>query len=221
VLLDVSAGARQIVLIGTGEEATQDVLDATRTETRLNVTATPGVLAVSQRYLGAGIEYMFRGYVHVAFLLAIVLWAHRLRSVAKIIAAFTVAHTVTLSLTALDVVRVPDAVIEPLIAASVVCVAVENFISRRIDRRWRETFAFGLVHGLGVANAPFDLGLSKLALATALAAFNIGVGIGQVAVVFVVLPLLLGIDRVRSNARAVIVYPVAAIIAGLGASWLA
>jgi hydrogenase/urease accessory protein HupE len=91
------------------------------------------------------------GYDHIAFLIAILLWASRLWPVVKAVTAFTLAHSITLSLAALDVLRIPSAIIEPAIAASIVYVAVENFTTRDADKRWRETFLFGLLHGFGFA----------------------------------------------------------------------
>ena len=120
----------------------------------------------------------------------------------KIVTAFTIAHSITLSLAALDIIVIPGAIVEPAIAASIVFVAMENFFSRDIDRRWRITFAFGLVHGFGFASALREVGLPTNAVATALAAFNIGVEIGQVAIVSIVVPALIALDRLMATDRA-------------------
>jgi len=231
MLLDVAPDARQVVLIGTGASTTQDVLDAARTETRLPVSAAPSLLGVGQRYIGAGVEYVVLGYDRVAFLVALVLWARRLRPVAGIIAAFVLGHAVTLTLATLDVARVPGTIVGPIVAAAVVYAAAENFVSRRADGRWREALVVGLVQGFA-AGVKLDLGLSNLAAASALAAFHVGVGVAQAAIVCVLLPLLLGIDRIAERAntaakpagrifrsRAIVVYPASALIAGLGAIW--
>ena len=113
VLIDVSPDARQVVLIGTGTDAAQDLLDAGRTETALTAAPTPSLVQVIGRYLEAGITHIFLGYDHIAFLAAVVLWARRLWPVVKVVTAFTVAHSITLSLAALDIVRIPSAIIEP------------------------------------------------------------------------------------------------------------
>jgi len=97
-----------------------------------------------QRYLTAGIEHIFLGYDHIAFLIAIVLWARRLLPVIKIVTAFTLAHSITLSLAALRIVVIPSTIVEPAIAASIVFVAVENFFSRNIEARWKVTFVYGV-----------------------------------------------------------------------------
>ena len=223
VLIDVSPDARQVVLIGTGPDPAQDLLDAGRTETTLTTAPPPNLLQVSARYLGAGVEHIFMGYDHIAFLVAIVLWARRLVPVIKIVTAFTLAHSLTLSLAVLDIIRIPSAIVEPAIAASIVYVAAENFFSRDIDKRWRITFLFGLVHGLGFAGALREFGLPQSALVPALVSFNIGVEIGQIGIVSIALPTLLGLDRLFAVAGARratrLVYVVSGIIAGLGCYW--
>ena len=92
------------------------------------------------------------------------------------VTSFTVAHSVTLSLAALDVFNPPGAIVEVLIAASIVYMAIENFFVRSVNHRWPLTFAFGLVHGFGFAGVLKNYGIPREALVPALASFNIGVG---------------------------------------------
>jgi hydrogenase/urease accessory protein HupE len=226
VLIDVEPSAKQVVLIGAGQDAAQALLDASQQEVRLTAPP-PALLKVMRRYLEAGIEHIFLGYDHVAFLVAVVLWARRLWPVIKIVTAFTVAHSVTLSLAALQIVVIPSSIVEPAIAASIVYVALENFFSRNIDRRWRDTFVFGLVHGFGFASALQELGLPRGAVVPALAAFNVGVEVGQVAIVGLVIPLLIGLDwliattlNAAPTRTAPLVYAVSGIIAVLGCYWI-
>jgi hydrogenase/urease accessory protein HupE len=225
VLIDVSPDARQVVLIGAGPDAAQDLLDASHTETVVTEAAPPTLLQVIGRYTEAGIEHIFLGYDHIAFLAAVVLWARRLWPVVKIVTAFTVAHSITLSLAALDIARIPSSITEPAIAASIIYVAAENFLSRDIDKRWRDTFCFGLIHGFGFASALQEFGLPRGALVPALASFNIGVEIGQIAIVSLVIPALLGMDRLLTPGRrapvrpAVAVYAISTVIIGLGSYW--
>lgn len=228
VLIDVSPDARQVVLIGAGPDTAQDLLDASRTETVLTAAPPPSLSQVIGRYTKAGIEHIFLGYDHIAFLVAIMLWARRLWPVVKVVTAFTLAHSITLSLAALDIVRIPSSIVEPAIAASIVYVAAENFLSRNIDKRWRDTFGFGLIHGFGFASALQEFGLPRSALVPALASFNLGVEIGQIAIVSLVLPALLGLDRLFANGRgaaarpirpALAVYGISAAIVGLGSYW--
>ena len=160
VLTASDPGARQVVLIGEGDNAPQALLDARNTTVTLSAPA-PSLLSTMQRYLVTGIEHIFLGYDHIAFLVGVVLWARRIVPVIKIVTAFTVAHSITLSLAALNIVVIPSIVVEPAIAASIVFVAMENFFSRDIDRRWRVTFAFGPIHGFGFAGALRESGCRR------------------------------------------------------------
>ena len=99
-----------------------------------------------------GMHHIFVGYDHIAFLLGLLLAARRLRAMLKVVTSFTVAHSLTLLLAALDVIRLPSAVTESLIAASIVYVAAENYFIKEGRHRWILTFAFGLVHGLGFSS---------------------------------------------------------------------
>jgi hypothetical protein len=104
-------------------------------------------------------------------------------------------------------------------------VALENFFTRNVDSRWRVTFVFGLIHGFGFAGALREIGLPTNAVLTALAAFNIGVEIGQVAIVAIVIPALIALDRLTAIDRtkparaAILVYALSALIAALGSYW--
>jgi len=224
VLTAVDRTARQVVLIGAGENAPQALLDDAHTSVAITA-APPPIWTTMQRYLVAGVEHIFLGYDHIAFLIAVVLWARRLWPVIKIVTAFTLAHSVTLSLAALQIVVIPSAIVEPAIAASIVFVAVENFFSRNVDGRWRVTFAFGLIHGFGFASALSDFGLPANAVVPALAAFNIGVEIGQVAIVSIVVPALLTVDwlfaadRQKPARAAPLVHVLSAVITVLGSYW--
>ena len=225
VLTASDKSARQVVLIGAGENAPQALLDDTHSTLTISAPA-PSVWSTMQRYLITGIEHIFLGYDHIAFLVAIVLWARRLVPVIKVVTAFTIAHSITLSLAALQIVVIPSAIVEPAIAASIIFVAVENFFSRNVDGRWKVTFAFGLIHGFGFAGALQEMGLPANAVVPALAAFNIGVEIGQVAIVSIVVPALILLDRLFAADRtkpvraAALVYTLSAVITVLGSYWL-
>ncbi|MBI1866911.1 MAG: HupE/UreJ family protein [Methylocystis sp.] len=169
----------------------------------------------------AGVEHIVTGYDHLCFLLALVLWAHRAWPVVKIVTAFTVSHSVTLSLAALDVVTLPTTLTESAIAASIVFVAVENFFSKKIDRRWIVTFLFGFIHGFGFASGLKELGVPRGAALPALVSFNIGVELGQIAIVLLVVPMLLLIDtRTAGERHDKLVYVGSGIVALFGAYWL-
>ena len=222
---DVDPTARHVVVIASNGAERELVLDRTTQEIALAATGT-SLFDVIARFLAAGIEHIFLGYDHIAFLLAVILWGQTLWPLVKVVTAFTIAHSITLSLAALQIFAIPSAIVEPAIAASIMFVAAENFFSRNIDRRWLVTFAFGLIHGFGFASALSEIGLPTNALVPALAAFNIGVEIGQVAIVALVFPLLLLADRMmaggaaRKGRRPSLVYACSAVIFALGLYWL-
>lgn len=145
-------------------------------------------------FLALGIEHILGGWDHLAFLLALLLAAPTLRDVLRSLTAFTAAHAATLALATLGVARPPPALVEPLIAASVVCVAAENLVELRRGRarrpRWPVALGFGLVHGFGFAGALDGLVLSGRELALALGAFNAGVELGQAAIALAAFPAL-------------------------------
>lgn len=171
-------------------------------------------------FLLLGVEHILLGFDHLAFLFALLIAGGTLREAAKIITSFTIAHSITLALATLDVVNIPPGVVEPLIAASIIYVGLENIIRREIKRRWVLTFAFGLVHGFGFASALKELGIGAGARAVApLFAFNFGVEAGQIAIAALALPL---IWKLRQQPRFVVRYvPACSILIALaGGYWL-
>lgn len=168
-------------------------------------------------FAALGVEHIFLGYDHVLFLLALIVVGGRLLSLVKVVTAFTVAHSITLCLAALEIVRLPSEWIEAGIALSIVYVAAENFWLKRPDYRWTITFAFGLVHGFGFANVLRELGLPTHGLVASLFAFNAGVEIGQVGIVALVFPLIAWLGR-QSYQRTVVLV-VSAVIGLFGVGW--
>ena len=144
-------------------------------------------------FLKLGVEHILTGYDHLLFLFGLLIACRRFSTAAKIVTCFTLAHSITLALAALDVVRLPGRVVEPLIAASIVFVGVENIVRRgEPGWRWALTFALGLVHGFGFAGALKEAGLGAggASLLVPLFSFNLGVELGQVGVAALLLPLL-------------------------------
>ncbi len=180
---------------------------------------TPWQLA--PKFFSAGVEHIMTGYDHLCFLIAVMLWATRVWPVFKIVTAFTVSHSVTLSLAALELVNLPSNWVEIAIALSIVYVAVENFFTRKVDGRWHDTFAFGFIHGFGFASGLIELGVPQRAIVPALASFNIGVEVGQIGVVLIVLPLLLLADKTFTHGQRspLVVWVCSGIIACFGAYW--
>lgn len=172
------------------------------------------------KFLHAGVEHIVTGYDHLCFLFALVLWATRLMPVVKIVTAFTISHSITLSLAALKIFTLPSSLVEALIAASIIFVAVENYFSRDVDNRWRNTFLFGFIHGFGFASALTEMGVPQGGVIPALAAFNIGVELGQVAIVLPLMPVLFAIDKMTGGKRSEkLVYVLSALIALAGVFW--
>jgi hydrogenase/urease accessory protein HupE len=150
-------------------------------------------------YLGQGIRHILGGYDHLLFIGALVLTTATLLDLVKIVSAFTVAHSITLTLAAADVVRLPSHVVEPMIAASIVVVALFNVVrpDRSRDRtRLAMAFFFGLFHGLGFAGGLRDAmeGLPGPAISLAIVAFSAGVEIGHQTIV---LPIFAGLAMIR------------------------
>ena len=137
-----------------------------------------------------GIEHILEGYDHLVFLLGLVLARARVRSLLTIVTAFTVAHSITLALAALDVWVPSSRIVEPAIALSIVYVGIENFFVKDASKRWRITFPFGLIHGFGFAGALREIALPKSSVPLALVSFNLGVEVGQLAVLALLLPLV-------------------------------
>jgi len=151
-----------------------------------------------------GIEHILTGWDHLLFLLGLLLRGGGWLALAKIITAFTLAHSVTLALAALDVVVLPDRLVEAVIALSIAFVAAENlFLKPVVSRRWLVSFCFGLVHGFGFSAALRELGLSSQGLLLSLFGFNAGVEIGQALVVAVAVPVLVLLRDTRWERRMV------------------
>lgn len=144
------------------------------------------------RFLWLGIEHIFTGYDHLAFLLAVLLTGGSLYSNARIITSFTIAHSLTLALATFGVFTLPPAIVEPLIAASIVFVGIENLVRRQVARRWLVTFGFGLIHGLGFASILRELGIGEMGThgAIPLLSFNLGVELAQISIAALILPLV-------------------------------
>lgn len=181
--------------VGGGEEAyTAFLQDGILSEPLPRMaTLNESAGAVFTRYIPVGFAHIVpMGVDHILFVLGLFFFALRSRAVLLQVSAFTVAHTITLALASLNIVSMPASVVEPLIAASIVYVGVENIWGRGSE--WARTalvFGFGLLHGLGFASVLGDFGITASHFVAALVGFNIGVELGQLAVIFVALALIL------------------------------
>jgi hypothetical protein len=166
-------------------------------EARFEVGGAGGdVVRSTGSFILLGVEHILTGHDHLLFLLGLLLRGGSWLSLAKIVTAFTLAHSVTLALAALDIVVLPDRLVEAVIALSIAFVAAENIFWRPVvSRRWVISFCFGLVHGFGFSSALRELGLPRHNLIAALFGFNLGVELGQGLVVAAALPLLALVRR--------------------------
>jgi hypothetical protein len=195
----------------------------------------PSLGAAFIEYLQAGIWHIWSGIDHLLFLLSLLLPAVLLRrgqrwhalpqaapawlNVLKVVTAFTLAHSLTLSLAALDIIRLPGRLTESVIAASIIVAAVNNVFPLMTEARWRIAFAFGLLHGFGFASVLSEMGLPPGARLLSLVAFNLGVEAGQLAVVLAVMPLAYLLRATRFYQRTLMPWGSTA-IAALALVWL-
>jgi hydrogenase/urease accessory protein HupE len=201
-----------------GALAHQEILDKDHTIFNYFSRGRQSAWAVVKTFLPSGIFHIFAGPDHVLFLVGLLLLGGSLLRLLTIVTAFTLAHSITLSLAALDVVDMPARLIEPAIALSIIYVGIDNLMvgkSGRDVRAWI-AFFFGLIHGFGFASVLREFGLPRQALGWSLFSFNLGVEIGQVCIVVVVASLLAGLRRRNETLgrRVAILGSVCVILAG-------
>ncbi|MFZ9723989.1 MAG: HupE/UreJ family protein [Burkholderiaceae bacterium] len=237
LIFDQDALHRGLLKASLAENSYSAVLSPDRPEYRLDSQAA-GFFAVFHHYLIEGVWHIWIGADHILFLVSLLLpcvflrdpaslgcWrpSQQLRSsllsVLAVVTAFTVAHSITLGLTVLDVIRPPAGLVEPVIAASVIIAALGNLTKTLIHLRWQIAFLFGLIHGFGFASVLADLGLPSQQLTSALLGFNIGVELGQLAIVALFFPLAWKL-RATSFYRWGIVSGGSILIAAIASYWL-
>ncbi len=173
-------------------------------------------------YLKLGVQHIIPdGLDHILFVVGLCLISTSIKTILWQATAFTVAHTITLALSMKGAIAVPAALVEPIIALSIMFVAVENLVLSEV-KPWRiaVVFLFGLIHGMGFANALNETGLPPDAFYTSVIAFNAGVEIGQVAVIAAVFALLIIPLRNKSGYRKFVVYPLSILIALVALYWM-
>jgi hypothetical protein len=180
----------------------------------------PTRMEIVGQYLQLGFTHILpKGLDHILFVLGLFLLSRRLKPLLLQVTSFTIAHTVTLALSIYGVVSLPASVVEPLIALSIVFVAIENVFTAELrPSRVALVFAFGLLHGLGFAGVLSQLGLPRAEFLPALLSFNLGVEAGQLAVISLAL-LAVGLFRHRSWYRNAVVVPASLLIAAVGLYW--
>ncbi|MBD04017.1 MAG: hypothetical protein CME24_06695 [Gemmatimonadetes bacterium] len=204
------------VFVASDQPELLAVLSASSPVGRFQLREEVDLLAQVMHFVWLGVEHIFIGYDHIMFLAALIVIGSRLGPLVKIVSAFTVAHSITLILAALEIVSLPTRWVEAGIALSIAYVALENFWIRGASHRWMLTFAFGFVHGFGFANVLRDLGLPSQGLVPSLLAFNVGVEIGQVVIVAILLPGILWAAKHGHQQRLVQVASAVILLFGVG-----
>jgi hypothetical protein len=232
LLFDLDPTHRGLLRAEQGGQTETAVFSPERTRIELGTTSK---LATLRQYWNEGVWHIWLGFDHILFLLALLLpavlardasgWRQvtsfraALLDVAAVVTAFTMAHSLTLTLAVLGMVSVPSRLVESVIAATVLAAALNNLFPVVRRRRAIVAFVLGLVHGLGFANVLVDLGLPRDALAVALFGFNLGVETGQLAIVSVFLPLAFAL-RGGWFYRRVALQSGSALVALVAAIWL-
>lgn len=204
LFFDFDAQHKGLVQLETAQGARSGVFDADRPEQEF-VLAESTLMEQFLTFTREGIWHIWIGFDHILFILSLLLpsvlvyregrWQGAPRAapvfwdVLKVVTSFTVAHSITLSLAALEIIALPSRLVEATIAASVVVAALNNLRPVVLGRRWLVAFCFGLIHGFGFASVLADLGLPRDALLLALVGFNLGVEAGQLCIVAAFLPL--------------------------------
>ena len=181
----------------------------------------PTTIDVVRQYLTLGFTHILpKGVDHILFVLGVFLLSQRWKPILLQVTAFTLAHTLTLGLTIYGIVSLPSAVVEPLIALSIVYVAIENLrTSELTSGRLALVFAFGLIHGMGFAGVLSQLGLPRSQFLPALVSFNLGVEAGQLTVILGAFLFLRAPWGRRPWYRQRVVVPLSLAIAAIGAYW--
>lgn len=169
-------------------------------------------------FLKLGIHHILTGYDHMLFLFALLLRKQSFKQYALTITAFTIAHSITLTLAVLGWVSIPTRIVESIVALSICYVALENIFRKEIRKRWLVTFIFGLIHGIAFSEVLREMNLPTSHLVIDLISFNAGIEFIQLCIVIVLLPILIFIQRKTFFRPAVNVGSI--IITGLGAFWL-
>ncbi len=234
-VLDEEDPSHRGLLTLTASGMTQTAVLGGNRKVQMFELSHPSVWYAFDEYLQAGMWHIWSGIDHLLFLLSLLLPAVLSRrdncwvavpqakpalfNIIKVVTAFTLAHSITLSLAAFDIIRLPSRLTESIIAASIIVAALNNVFPLVTDARWRIAFAFGLLHGFGFAAVLSEMGLPAGARLISLVAFNLGVEAGQLAVVVAVMPIAYWLRATRFYRRGVMPWGSTA-IAGLALVWL-
>jgi hydrogenase/urease accessory protein HupE len=202
------------------DHLTQAIIDNSHRSFEHFTGTRQGSFAVVKKFVPAGIHHILIGPDHLLFLIGLLLLGGTFRQLAYVVTAFTVAHSITLTLAALNIVSPPARIIEPAIALSIVYVGADNLLVRggRDVRAWI-AFTFGFIHGFGFANVLREMDLPSRALGWSLFSFNLGVEIGQLFVVAVVASALAAVRSRSEAAGRQLVVVGSIVVVAAGAFW--
>jgi len=234
LFFDLDPTHRGLLRVERGGDTTTGILSPERPRFEVSAEGRSKLRQFAD-YVREGVWHIWIGFDHILFLVSLLLpsvfvfankqWSPAARfrdtfwDVFKVATSFTVAHSITLSLAALSVIVLPSRLVESTIALSVVLAALNNIWPVVHGRRWAVAFGFGLVHGFGFASVLADLGLPRDTLLLALVGFNVGVELGQLAIISVFLPIAYVIRATWAYRRVVFVGGSAAIVL-IAATWL-
>lgn len=196
-----------------------DLKNLSTTATSENQSTSPFI-----DFLKLGVEHILTGYDHLLFLFSLLVVTRNFLPAIKIITFFTIAHSITLALAGMNVIDIPSSIIEPLIAATIVYVGLENIVRKdhvTTKQRCFLTFFFGLIHGFGFAGVLREMGISSIetGILVPLFSFNLGVELGQIAVASIVLPIIWRLHSQEKISRYLV--PVGSVLTCLaGSYWL-
>ncbi len=200
-----------------GQPSQPEATEGTATN-ESNASEASGSISGWYSFFKLGMEHILTGYDHLLFLFSLLLARQKFKQYASMITAFTIAHSITLTLTVLGIINVPSYIVEPAIALSICYVAIDNIVHKQVSYRWVLTFLFGLIHGMGFADILQEMNIPRNQLAVNLISFNIGIETVQVILVAILLPLLVLLHRWRFSRSVILGGSSIAFI--LGGIWL-
>ncbi|WP_435169335.1 HupE/UreJ family protein [Paenibacillus glycanilyticus] len=206
----------QPVAAGGGDQANDAAEGAVsgNTVTESSESSTSGWYS----FFKLGMHHILGGYDHLLFLFSLLIARQTIKQYFVMITAFTVAHSITLSMTVLGWISVPGAFVEPMIALSICYVAIDNMVRPQVSYRWMLTFLFGLIHGMGFADILVGMNIPRKEMGVDLASFNLGIEAVQLGIVCLALPIILGLHRYRHARKFVLAGSSTALL--LGGIWL-
>ncbi len=172
-------------------------------------------------YLKLGYAHILPlGFDHILFVVGLCLLSNKIKVILWQATAFTIAHSITLALSMKSIIVAPSAVVEPIIALSILFVAIENLLLTEL-KPWRViiVFMFGLIHGMGFASALNEIGLPRNKFLTSILSFNVGVELGQISIILAVFLLLVIPLGKKPNYRKMVVFPISILIALIALYW--